>query len=85
MMHFSLGKPILLSAGDATATIAPGGARVLRFDIGGRPILRPTSAEAERSGMPYRFAAFRCSPGGRSFWGASGSAGRSIGWRAMCR
>lgn len=59
----AVGKLATLSDGGTELAVAPEcGARIVSFRVDGRDILRPASAEAFSSGMPYGFAAFPLMP-----------------------
>lgn len=65
-MRFNLpqtGRLVTLREGRAELLLAPEcGARLVAYRVGGRDILRPASAEALASAVPYGFAAFPLMP-----------------------
>src|ERR1700741_1004711 len=59
----AVGELATLSDGGTELVLAPEcGARIVSFRIDGRDVLRPASAEALSSAMPYGFAAFPLMP-----------------------
>ena len=59
----AVGKLATLSNSGTELVLAPEcGARIVSFRVDGRDVLRPASAEALSSGMPYGFAAFPLMP-----------------------
>jgi aldose 1-epimerase len=58
-----VGQFVTLRSGGTELVVAPEcGARIVSFRVGGREVLRPASAQALSSAMPYGFAAFPLMP-----------------------